>query len=269
MKKLLLLLPLLALLFIISCEKESYDDLQMEQEIYDNNSLTLRSPAPKIDVCHYDAENDSWHVITISQNAWPAHEGHGDVILIDEDVDGYVTQDNECMPTDCDDTDAELTDNCSTSCVEGELEVTLPDGTIIYVHPTDNSTGIPWGDFNNDIDGLDNITSSPGANVDFDGAANTAAIVADLGNWNGGDYAANLCATLSAKTGCEWYLPAAGELNAMYQQLGPNGSGDMSSSIYWSSTEGGGFLAWDQVFNFGSQFFDYKSFDFNCRCVRR
>lgn len=263
MKK--LLLPLFCLLFLISCEKESSNDLLSEQEIHDNSTATSRSPAPKIDVCHYDAENDTWHVINISQNAWPAHEGHGDVQLIDTDGDGWVTSENECgLPVDCDDTDDELTDNCSTSCVEGELEFILPDGTTLYVYPTDTDR-LPWGEEGNDIDGLANITTEAGANADFNGAANTAAIVAHLGNWNGGDYGANICATLSAETGCEWYLPAAGELNALYN-LGLGGY-----PVYWSSSEVDEDGGWGQLFGFGGQ--NQKGYKeltgARCRCVRR
>ncbi len=141
MKK--LILPLLTLLFLTACEKESMIDLQADQMIEENGSVTLRSPAPKIDVCHYDAENDIWEVINISENAWSAHEGHGDVQLIDEDGDGWVTSENECgLPVDCDDTDAELTDNCSTSCVEGEVEIDF-NGPL-FVAPADEAGFYTW-----------------------------------------------------------------------------------------------------------------------------
>jgi hypothetical protein len=140
MKK--LIFPLLALLFLTACEKGSMTDLQPDQVIEENGSATLRSPAPMIDVCHYDAENNSWKLISINENALSTHEGHGDVQLIDEDGDGYVTQDNECMPTDCDDTDAELTDNCSTSCVDGEVEIDF-NGPL-FVAPADEPGFYNW-----------------------------------------------------------------------------------------------------------------------------
>lgn len=156
---------------------------------------------------------------------------------------------------------------------EGLLQVGLPDGDILYVHPTDNSTGIPWGDFI-DIPSLDNITSPDEANMDFKGAANTLAIVNALGDFNSGAYAAKLCADLVAFGFDDWYLPAAGELNIMYQQLGPTtngfeGSGDITSGDYWSSSERNDFFAWARFFDNGSRGSVGKDLDFRCRCVRR
>jgi hypothetical protein len=151
------------------------------------------------------------------------------------------------------------------------LQVGLPDGNILYVHPTDNSTGIPWGDYT-DIPRVDNITTLAAANMDFKGAANTLAIVNALGNYNSGAYAAKLCADLVAFGFDDWYLPAAGELNIMYQQLGPltdGGSGDITSGTYWCSSEYDGFVAWAQVFVDGSQYVDGKVNGLRCRCVRR
>ena len=291
MKK--ILLPLLALLFLISCGKENMNDLLHEHETHDGEGVTLRGPAPKIDVCH-KAGNGTWHIISISENAWPAHAGHGDVRLDDQDNDGYVPY-NECgygQQGDCDDTNenvnpgaAEICGNgidddcdgyvdgadsdCPASCVEGELQVTLPDGSILYVHPIDNDNNTRWGEFENDIDGLANITTPEGANADFNGAANTAAIIADLGNWNDGDYAAYLCASLSTETGCDWYLPAAGELNAIYEQLGPPPNNNFEPSFYWSSTEYGGHIAWVKNFLNGGLYADFEIDSGRCRCVRR
>jgi hypothetical protein len=106
------LLPLLALLFFISCEKEGSPNLVLKENIAVNSSERGSADARKsgkIDVCHYDTENDTWHVINVSENAWRGHEGHGDVQLIDVDGDGYVTSENGCgLPVDCDDTDAAI-----------------------------------------------------------------------------------------------------------------------------------------------------------------
>lgn len=92
-------------LLVWSCQTESIEeagltvaDLKME----------------KVSVCHYSDEDDSYQTITINGNALAAHLAHGDVQLIDEDGDGFVTFENGCsIPVDCDDTDAEFTDNCS------------------------------------------------------------------------------------------------------------------------------------------------------------
>ncbi len=158
----------------------------------------------------------------------------------------------------------------------GLLEVTLPNSEILYVHPTDNSTGNIWGDLT-DITELPNITSTSEANMDYNGENNTQAIVGQLQNYNSGNYAAKLCADLVAFGFDDWYLPAAGELNMMYQQLGPtdnsfNGSGDITSGLYWSSSEVDDVDAWRQNFVNGDHGFDIyssKAFLFRCRCVRR
>jgi hypothetical protein len=272
MKK--VLLPLLGLVFLYSFAEES----------------TTISPAVGIDICHFDAGANSWQVINIDENEWAVHAAHGDVRLDDQDGDGYVLH-NECnfgQQGDCNDNNPDVypgateicgngidedcsgvANDCPPSCVNGELEVTLPDGSTLYVYPTDNDVNIKWGEFGNDINGLANINNQAGANADFNGESNTDLIVAHLGNWNSGDYAANLCATLSAQTGCDWYLPAAGELNAMYQQLGPGGNNNFANDFYWSSTEGNGFRAWRQYFGNGFQILGIKGNFFRCRCVRR
>jgi hypothetical protein len=36
------------------------------------------APAPKVDVCHYDAAADAYHLINVSENAYQAHFDHGD-----------------------------------------------------------------------------------------------------------------------------------------------------------------------------------------------
>ncbi len=154
-----------------------------------------------------------------------------------------------------------------------------PDGTTgngdeytLYVHPDDNSGSIIWGGYGADILGVTNYSSSGTALTDFDGQANTDAIVVEIGA--GTTYAAGLCASLSAN-GCNWYLPALGELKAMYEQLGPTvsgGSNDMPIGLYWSSTEYSASSAWAQGFYTGSQVnFDKRNNNNNirCRCVRR
>lgn len=136
MKK--LLLPFFALLFLISCEKENHDDLIIEVERYEDGSANSRAPAPKIDVCHYDDENDTWKVINVNGNAWPAFEAQGDVQLIDNDGDGYVTSENECgIPVDCDDNDPSLTDNC---CDGAEIDSNGP----LFVAPQDEPGVYTW-----------------------------------------------------------------------------------------------------------------------------
>ncbi len=270
MKKLLLSLLVPTLFFLTACEKEHALEELASSETHDHNNATTRSPN-LIDICHYDEDNDTYHIISVNENAVPAFQAQGDAV--DMDSDGYFDIPNACSPTDCDDTTYDPT-NCG--CVAEELSITVdPDGIsdsgdeyTLYIHPTDFN--VPWGEFGNDIEELQNLYILMYANFDFDGPGNTSAIVADLGNWNGGDYAANLCATLSSETGCEWYLPAAGELKAIREQLGPDGSNDIPSGFYWTSTEVSASGAWGQLFASGNQESIKKdTYGFNCRCVRR
>jgi hypothetical protein len=155
------------------------------------------------------------------------------------------------------------------SQLDSLIKVTMTNGTLIYTYPTDNSTFVQWGGLETDIAALANITSWAAANMDFSGEANTAAIVAQLGTNGGTPYAAKLCADLVAYGFDDWYLPAAGELNEMYQKLGPTGSGQMTTELYWSSSEYHYYSAWLLYFEFGALEFLSKDANHKCRCVRR
>jgi len=63
-----LLLPL-AILFITSCQKETRPD-----NLVTIDEVSPGVPLKKIDVCH------NGHMISISQNAWPEHKAHGDLM---------------------------------------------------------------------------------------------------------------------------------------------------------------------------------------------
>ncbi|TNE61573.1 MAG: DUF1566 domain-containing protein [Bacteroidetes bacterium] len=162
--------------------------------------------------------------------------------------------------------------DCGTGLPSVDID---PDGTpnngdeyTLYVHPTDNSAGIPWVDGPLiDIPGLPNLPSRPLALADFDGEGNTQTIVSTLG---AGNYAAKLCADL-VYNGCDdWYLPSLGELNAMYQQLGPGGNNNFGAGYYLSSTEFGFTPMWILDFsNNGYTAGDAKTSSYACRCVRK
>ncbi len=107
MKKLLLLLLVFA--GFMACENEIIPELP--QEVSKTEDISAKE-IQKIDVCH------KGNIISISVNAWKAHEKHGDVMLIDEDGDGWVTLENECgVPVDCDDTTAIYNEVCTFDCI--------------------------------------------------------------------------------------------------------------------------------------------------------
>jgi len=78
MKKLLYVL-LLSLFVFTSCEQE--------EEIID---VTAEKQLPKVDVCHYDADTDTWKTLSINENALKAHLDHGDFEGSCEDRRTYI-----------------------------------------------------------------------------------------------------------------------------------------------------------------------------------
>lgn len=143
------------------------------------------------------------------------------------------------------------------------------DGTGMVTATLDQSTGTGWGCYGIDIANLPNITSflvpdpetEEGARIG-DGMANTTAILAGCMD-NG--IAAKLCRSI----GADWFLPSRGELNLMYTNLYQNGHGGfVSNHRYWSSTEYGHYLAWNQAFANGSQDYSNKDYSKLVRAVR-
>jgi hypothetical protein len=135
------------------------------------------------------------------------------------------------------------------------LPFVIFNGKTIYVHPSDNSTGVPW--YNGTY-----ITTN--ASSTSDGDVNTVIIVTSQG---AGTYAAKLCSDLEAYGYDDWYLPAKDELNAIYDEK--DVIGGFSSAYYWSSTEYNSTDAWGQDFSNGSQVSYGKYPTSRCRCVRK
>ena len=126
-----------------------------------------------------------------------------------------------------------------------------------------------------------------GAQSNTDGASNTAAIVAALGNNGGIPYAAQVCSDYEVdsqgNTPCQagnacyndWFLPAGnnltatGQLNAMYTNR--VAIGGFGAAAYLSSTEDSGaptIRAWSQSFSTGAQSNGFKALGGRVRCVR-
>ena len=130
--------------------------------------------------------------------------------------------------------------------------------------PSDQSTGIQW--YNGSYSVTNAVRDGIGA-----GEFNTERIIA---NQLTGAYAAQICANYQGGNYGDWYLPSKYELNLMYLNIGQGNAlglgnvGNFSSSLYWSSTEIGGYDAWRQYFYDGNQNNRNKDFTLNVRAVR-
>ena len=114
----------------------------------------------------------------------------------------------------------------------------------------DQSTGTPWS---NGV-ALDTKTMREGI---YGGAFNTERITDAQGR---GNYAAFICAQYSGGDYGDWYLPAKGELDLMFQNKAiinatatANGGDDFTTDFYWNSTELDNGTAWGESFNIGLQ----------------
>ena len=66
----------------------------------------------------------------------------------------------------------------------------------------------------------------------------------------------------------DWFLPSVGEAMLMYTNLRQQGVGGFAYDRYWSSSELDADVAWYQIFNFGDQNSNNKSFTTYVRPVR-
>ena len=106
---------------------------------------------------------------------------------------------------------------------------------------TDQSTGIQW--YNGTYTVTNAVRDGIGA-----GMYNTERIIA---NQTTGSYAGQLCANYQGGGYGDWYLPSKYELNLLYSQK--TAVGGFASAWYWSSTEYGYDVAWEQYFGDGTQ----------------
>ena len=121
-----------------------------------------------------------------------------------------------------------------------------------------------------DVPGLSNITSSSAVTADWQGKNNTR-VVLEYCKTNGKSCPAfeyvNSYKTEGTQAG-DWYLPALGELNAIYGNkdvlnitLGKIGGTKLGTNYYWSSSEFSGYYAWVLDFSYGSADSGYKYTD--------
>ena len=119
--------------------------------------------------------------------------------------------------------------------------------------PTDQSSGIKW--YNGTY-----LTTGATATAIGTGNANTDKIVT---NYGVGGYAARLCSDLVIDGYSDWYLPSYNELDKLY--INKSAIGGFANNIYWSSSELDVNRSFNQNFNGGLQFINYK---FDPYCVR-
>ncbi|MDB4402906.1 BspA family leucine-rich repeat surface protein [Algibacter sp.] len=129
MKNSIYFLFTLVFLFVSCSQEEEMVDTTLT--LTSEADSALKAKTGKVNVCHYDADTDTWKTLNINGNALEAHLNHGDVSLVDADGDGYVQAVNECVPGgDCDDTNAdinpdaeEINDGLDNNC-DGNIDET-------------------------------------------------------------------------------------------------------------------------------------------------
>ena len=97
-----------ALLLASSCGRHKTAAVTGPEGVASRPGAAPSARGGKLTVCHTD-ELGVKSVIIIPEKAWAAHAVHGDVQLVDEDRDGWVTAENGCVPGgDCDDRNADV-----------------------------------------------------------------------------------------------------------------------------------------------------------------
>ena len=162
--------------------------------------------------------------------------------------------------------------------------VLITDNQRILISKADATDGtnttLYWGKnlYGMDVAGITNISSSDAAKQDFNGKANTDAIIAAYGQHNVDMDSRGMCKVLAsyAEGGfTDWYVPAAGQLYEMYNKmsdintaLAKIGGTAFESDGYWSSSEYDSVYAWGTNFDTGDVDYGGKGYDLRVRFVR-
>ncbi len=151
------LILILSIFTLLTCTK---DDVNLSLQNGDLQKSSKNSNSKnKIDVCHYDADENRWFIININENAWQAHKSHGDVRLDDQDNDGFVPY-NECgygQQGDCDDNNGDINPNADRMAIgRALLEVQAMNVAEILPFYTDD---IEYHDPIVDIYGIEDMTA--------------------------------------------------------------------------------------------------------------
>jgi hypothetical protein len=154
------------------------------------------------------------------------------------------------------------------------VDETGEHGLMASLEDLNDGTPVQWSNI---------ISTAVGASAQdfFDGASNTAAIIAQPGHTSS---AAHLCESYSGGGKTDWYLPSHQELYLLGDNSviinkvlandsdpntkGLNASNDFNNSSYWSSTEGNSSGAWLLRLRDGSMSVFLKYSTFRVRAVR-
>ena len=137
--------------------------------------------------------------------------------------------------------------------------------------PKTSSKEFYWGMQGSDVADITDIYNSEAAKQDFNGKANTAAIIAtpDTDSYTGYANMGTYCTKFNEMSGtyADWYIPAAGQLyeistnvtdiNTALTNIG--GTNFNTSYGYWSSSEKASSYAWYMKLNHGDVSYFYKS----------
>lgn len=147
-----------------------------------------------------------------------------------------------------------------------------------FIIAPEEKTGIQWGGYGTLINGCTTTTDSSVAMKDYNGKANTDAIIAQLGTT--GEYAANYCRNYVFRNGAVGYQPAEGELYEAYQNktevdacmalIGGTPLYDSSVNNYWkwSSTQYSAYNAWELYWDDGNVITSNKNNSHTNVCAR-
>ena len=151
-------------------------------------------------------------------------------------------------------------------------------GLIFYINPNYATDGwryleaapsstewsvIQWGSYQKLIGGTETGIGT--------GESNTNIIVTWLNAHFQDNRAAEYCFDLSIENNLEiyddWFLPSKEELNLVYTNLKVAGVGGFAF-YYWSSSEYNAYNAWNQDFDYGGQYDNYKFSTYRVRAIR-
>ena len=206
----------------------------------------------------YNQKQQKWAQSSISSKPEdePVYENGVFAVTADYKLIDYNTADSSCIGV------ALITDNQRIMISKADAT----DGTNYNLY---------WGYnlYGKDIAGITETTDSSAAKADFNGRANTAAIIAAYSQHNVAMDAKDMCKALETFNAgsdnqghTDWYIPAAGQLaliylaksdiNAALAKIGGT-TFDESDYHYWSSSECDANYVWFVYFYDG----DVSSFD--------